>query len=74
MESLLGEEQVSSCQTIVRAKKRLNFWFDRSITPEFLQEILEAIFLIVAMESLLGEANVRSRQTKVTPQKGFNFW
>jgi hypothetical protein len=73
MESLLGEEQVSSCQTIVRAKKRL-FWFDRSITPEFLQEILEAIFLIVAMESLLGEANVRSRQTKVTPQKGFNFW
>jgi hypothetical protein len=59
MESLLGEEHVSSCQTIIRAQKRLNFWSDRWITPEFLQEFLDAIFLVVAMESLLCEANVQ---------------
>ena len=72
-ELLLGEEQVSSRQTGVTVQKRLNFWFDRGITPEFLQEFLEAIFLIVAKESLFCEAKVRSRQTRVTAQKGSNF-
>jgi len=43
-ESVLGEEEVSSCQTTVRVQKRLNISSDRWITPEFLQEILEAIF------------------------------
>jgi len=63
MESLLGLEHVSSCQTSVTAQMRCNFLSDRCITPEFLQEFMEAIFLVVATESLLYEANVRSRQT-----------
>ena len=61
MESLIGEEQVSSCQTSVTAQKRLNFSSDNWITPECLHEFLEAIFLVVGIESLLCEANVRSR-------------
>jgi hypothetical protein len=73
MESLLGEEQVWSCHTIITAQKRLNFLFDRWITLEFLQQFLEAIFLVVTMESLLYEAKVRSRQTRLTDQKGYNF-
>jgi hypothetical protein len=73
LELLLGEELVSSCQTIVTAQKRLHFSSDRWITPEFLQEFLEAIFHVVTIESLLCEANIRSRQTRVTPQKGSNF-
>jgi hypothetical protein len=74
MESLLEEEQVLSCQTTLRVHKRLNFWSDRLITPEFLQEFLEAIFLVEPMESLLCEAKVQSRHTRVTAQKGSNFW
>jgi hypothetical protein len=73
LESLLGEELVSSCQTNVTAKKRRNFSSDSWITPEFLQEFLEAIFLVEPMESLLCEAKVWSLQTRVTPQKGSNF-
>jgi hypothetical protein len=73
MESLLGEEQVSSSQTTVTAQKRLNFLSNRWITLEFLQQFLEAIFLVVAMKSLLYEAKVWSRQTSVTTQKGSNF-
>jgi hypothetical protein len=46
---------------------------DRWITPEFLQEFLEAIFLVVAMESLLCEVKVRSHLTRVTTKKGSNF-
>ena len=57
----------------VTAQKRLNFWPDRWISPEFLQEFLQAIFLVVVIESLLCEAKVRSRQTRVTAQKGSNF-
>jgi sulfur relay (sulfurtransferase) DsrC/TusE family protein len=72
MESLLGEEQVSSCQTTVTAQKRLNFLSDRWIVLKFLQEFLEAFFLLVAMKSLRCEAKVRSRQTRVTAQKGSN--
>jgi hypothetical protein len=74
MEALLGEVQVSSCQISITSQKRLNFWSDRWITPEFLLEFLEALFLVVAMEYLLYEANVLSRQTRVMAQKGLNFW
>jgi len=73
MESLLGLEHVSSCQSSVTAQKRRNFLSDHCITPEFLQEFMEAIFLVVATESLLCEANVRSRQTRVRAQKGSNL-
>jgi hypothetical protein len=73
MESLLGEEQVSSCQTSVTAQKRLNFWSDHWITPEFLQDFPEAIFLAVAIKSIRCEAKVRWRQTRVTTQKGSNI-
>ena len=73
LELLLGEELVSSCQTSVTAQKRLHFSSDRWITPEFLQEFLEAIFHVLDMESLLCEMKVWSRQTKVTAQKGSNF-
>ena len=74
MESILGEEQVSSSQTSINAQKRLNFWSDHWITIEFLQEFMEGIFLVVSMECLLCEAKVRSRQTRVTAEKGSNFW
>jgi hypothetical protein len=74
MEYLLYEANVLSHQTRVMAQKGLNFWSDRWITPEFLQEFLEAIFLLVAMESLLCEADVRSRHTRTTVEKGYNFW
>jgi sulfur relay (sulfurtransferase) DsrC/TusE family protein len=73
MESLLGEEKVSSCQTSVTVQKRLNFLSDRWIVLKFLQEFLEAFFLSVDMKSLLCEPKVRSRQTRVTAQKGSNF-
>jgi hypothetical protein len=73
MEALLGEVQVSSCQSSITTQKRLNFLSDRWITPEFLLEFLEAIFLVVAMESLLCEANFPSRQTRITAKKCSNF-
>jgi hypothetical protein len=74
MEEVLGEQQVSSCKINITAQKHLNFWSDRWITPEFLLEFLEAIFLVVTMESLLCEANFPSRQTRITVEKGSNFW
>ena len=67
MESLIGEEEDSSCHTTVTTQRHLNVLSDRWIAPEFLQEFLEAIFLIETMESLLCEANVRLCQTRVTP-------
>jgi hypothetical protein len=73
MESLLCEVKVWSHQTRETAQKGLNFSSDRWITPEFLQEFLEIIFLVVTIKSLLCEANVRSRHNKVTAKKGFNF-
>ena len=73
MESLLGEEQVLSSQTTITAQKRLNFLSDRWITPECLQEFVEAIFLVVAMESLLCETKLWLRQTRATTQKGSTF-
>ena len=72
-ESLLGEEQVSSCQTTVRVQKRLNFSSDSWIIPEFLQEFLGVIFILIAIKSLLCEANMRSRQTRIWAQKRLNF-
>ena len=60
MLSLLGYEQVSSCQTSKTAQKLLDVLSDRWITPYFLQEFQEDVFLGVGMESLLGEAEVWS--------------
>jgi len=74
MEPLLGEVQVSSCQSSITTQKRLNFWSDRWITPEFLLEFLEAFFLEVTIESPICEVNVRSRQTRIKGEKGSNFW
>ena len=74
MESLLTEEQVLSCQISVTAQKNLTFWSDRWITPECLQEVVEAILLVVAFETQLCKGNVRSHQMRVTAEKGYNFW
>jgi len=74
MESLLGEEEVSLCQTSVTTQKHLNFWTACWITPEFLQEFLEAIFLVVVMESLLCEEQVSSSRTGIAAQKRLNVW
>jgi hypothetical protein len=74
MESLLGEEQVSSSHTSLTVQKRLIFWSDRWITPDFFPQFLDVIFLVVDMESLLCEVKVRSRHTRITTQKGSNFW
>jgi hypothetical protein len=45
MESLLGEKEMSSCQTIVMTQKSHNFLSDRWIAPKFFQEFPEAVFL-----------------------------
>jgi hypothetical protein len=66
MESLLGEEEVSSGQTSITAKKRVNIWSHRWMTLKFLQEFLEDVFLVLAMEYLLCEPEIRSRRTRVT--------
>jgi hypothetical protein len=39
----------------------------------FLQEVLKAVSLGLAMESLLSEEEVCSRQTRITAKKGFTF-
>jgi hypothetical protein len=65
VESLLGKAEVSSLETIRPVRNGLNFGSDRWIALKFLQEFLEAIFLLVDVESLLGEAEVSSRETRV---------
>jgi len=72
-QSVLGEEEVSSCQTTVRVQKRLNFSSDSWIIPEFLQDFLGVIFILIAIKSLLCKANMRSRQTRIWAQKRLNF-
>jgi len=58
MESLLGEEEVSSLETRLPVRKGHNFLSDLWIALKFLQEFAEAVFLVVDVESLLGEAEV----------------
>jgi len=73
VESLLGEAEVSSLETRVPVRKGYNFLSERWITLKFLQEFLEAVFLVVDVESLLGESEVSSLQTRVPVRKGHNF-
>jgi hypothetical protein len=58
VESLLGEAEVSSLETIVPVRKGHNFFSDRWIAHKFLQEFPDAVFLVVDVESLLCEAEV----------------
>jgi len=77
VESLLSEGEVSSLETRVPVRKGHNFqsdcWMNRWISPKFLQEFTDAIFLGVDVESLLGEAEGSSLQTRVPVRKGHNF-
>jgi len=73
VESLLGETEVSSLETIVPVRKGHNFGSDRWIALKFLLEFPEAVFLGVHVESLLGEAEISSLQTRVAVRKGHNF-
>jgi hypothetical protein len=73
MESLLSESEVSSLETRVPVQKGHNFWSDRWIALKFLQEFLEAVFLVIDVESLLDESEVSSLETRVPVRKGNNF-
>jgi hypothetical protein len=55
MESLLGEEQVWTGQTRIRAKKGHNFWSDCWMTLKYFQEFSKAFFLGVTSDLLLSE-------------------
>ena len=69
MESLLGEMDFSSLETIVTVRKGHNFRSDRWMTLKF----TDAVFLGVDVESLLGEAELSSLEKSVPVWKGFNF-
>jgi hypothetical protein len=58
MESILGEEEVWSGLARVTVCKGHNFWCDRWISIEILQDFPEALFHIVNVESILGEEEV----------------
>jgi hypothetical protein len=73
MESLLGEEEVSSLETSVSVRKGYNVWSDRWIGPKFLQEFSDSVFLGVDVESLLSDAEGSSIQTRVAVRKSYNF-
>ena len=66
MESLLSEVDVLSRQTRITAEKGHNFWSGRWIALTFLQEFLEAVFLVVPMESQLVEEEVLSRENEIS--------
>jgi hypothetical protein len=68
MESLLVEEEVLLRQTGITAENGHNFWSGRWIALIFLQEFLEALFLVVPVESLLVEEEVLSHQTGITAE------
>jgi len=73
VESLLGEMDFSSLETIVTVRKGHNFRSDRWMTLKILEEFTDAVFLGVDVESLLGDAEGSSLQTRVPVQKGHNF-
>ena len=58
VESQLGEEEVSSLETIVPVRKGHTFSSDRWITLKLLQEFPDAVFLAVDFQSLLDEEEV----------------
>jgi Holliday junction resolvase len=55
VESLLGEAEVSSLETIVLVRNGHNFGSDPWIALKFLQDFPEAVFLVVDVESLPDE-------------------
>ena len=73
MESLLGDNEVSSSHTIITTQNSYNFWSDRWIATNFLQEFPEAVFFGVAMKLLLSDDGVWSGQARIMAQKGNNF-
>jgi hypothetical protein len=73
VESLLGEEEVSSLHTRVPVRKSHNFGSDRWISLKFSQEFPDTIFLGVDVESLLDEEEVSSLDTSVPVRKDHNF-
>jgi hypothetical protein len=58
MESLLGDEEVFSCESRIMAKKGRNFRSDHCIALKFLKYFPEVAFLRIAMESPLGEEEI----------------
>jgi hypothetical protein len=73
MESLLHEEEVLSRQTEITPEKGYNFWSDRWIALNVLQEFLEALVVVVHTESLVVEEYGLSRQTETTAKKSYSF-
>jgi hypothetical protein len=73
VESLLGEEQVSSLETSVPVRKGHNLWYDHWITLKILQVFPDVVFLGVDVEALQDAAKVSSLQTRVSVWKGRNF-
>ena len=73
VKSLLGEEEVSSLETIVPVRKGHNFSSDRWITLKILDDFPDVVFLGVDVESPLGEEEVTSLETRVPVRKGHNF-
>jgi len=60
VETLLGEEEISSLKTRVPVPKGRNFSSDCWLALKFLQEFPDAVFHAVDVESLVGEAEVFS--------------
>jgi len=73
MESHLNEAEVLSSQTEITAERGYNFWSDRWIALNVLNEFLEAVVVVVPTESPFGEEYGLSRQTETTTKKGYNF-
>jgi hypothetical protein len=73
VESILGEEEVWSCQARVMVRRGHNVLTDRWIVIKFLQVFPDTLFHIVDVETILGEEEIWSRQARVTVRKGNNF-
>jgi len=67
VESLLGDAEVSSLETVVRVRKGHNFRSDRWISLKILQEFPDTVLLGLDVESLLDDARYRRSR----PQYGF---
>jgi len=65
VESLLGEEKVSSLETNVPVRKGHKFRSDRWMTLKILEGFTNAVFHRVDVESLFGEEEVSSLETSV---------
>ena len=73
MESHLNEAEVLSSQTEITASKGYNFWSDRWIALNVLNEFLEAVVVVVPTESLVVEEYGLPQQIDTTAKKGYNF-